>query len=432
MLKNRDIYLNKLIDFKDTSLIKIITGLRRIGKSSLLKLMVMYLKKQGIKSGQIIEMNFESYKFSKMNCDDIYDYVNKKISNRNEKIYIFLDEIQKIPKWEEVVNSFRVDFNSDIYITGSNAYLLSSEYATYLSGRYVEIKMLPLSFKEFLDFNDYRIEKSINALGEFKFDIFDSKGVRREVLELFNYYLNFGGMPQIKELGINQEKILLLLDSIYSTVVVKDILEREVIKGRNKVTDILLLKKIVMYLADNIGNNLSISNVANVLSSEKLLDKKSTSTNTVQSYILTLLEAYLFYEIKRFDIKRKQYLKTLGKYYIVDIGLRNYLLGFRNRDSGHIIENIVYFEFLRRGYDVAIGKIDSFEIDFIATKVNEKVYIQVTESMLEEKTRKREIKPLEKIDDNYEKIVLTLNCGLEKDYSGIKVYNLIEWLLKDY
>lgn len=244
ILKNRDIYLNKLIDFKHTSLIKIITGLRRTGKSSLLKLMVMYLKKQGIKSKQIIEMNFESYKFSKMNCDDIYDYVNKKISNNDEKVYIFLDEIQKIPKWEEVVNSFRVDFNSDIYITGSNAYLLSSEYATYLSGRYVEIKMLPLSFKEFLDFNDYRIEKNFNALGEFKFDIFDSKGERREVLELFNYYLNFGGMPQIREVGINREKILMLLDSVYSTVVVKDILEREVIKGRNKVTDMLLLKKL--------------------------------------------------------------------------------------------------------------------------------------------------------------------------------------------
>lgn len=186
-----------------------------------------------------------------------------------------------------------------------------------------------------------------------------------------------------------------------------------------------------MYLADNIGNNLSVSNVANVLSSEKLVDKKSTSTNTVQSYILSLLEAYLFYEIKRFDIKGKQYLKTLGKYYIVDIGLRNYLLGFRNRDNGHIIENIVYFELLRRGYDVAIGKVDKFEIDFIATKVNKKEYIQVTESMLEEKTRKREIKPLEKIDDNYEKIVLTLCCGLEKNYSGIKVYNLIEWLLDE-
>lgn len=223
----------------------------------------------------------------------------------------------------------------------------------------------------------------------------------------------------------------MLLDSVYSTVVVKDILEREVIKGRNKVTDMLLLKKIVMYLADNIGNNLSVSNVANVLSSEKLVDKKSTSTNTVQSYILSLLEAYLFYEIKRFDIKGKQYLKTLGKYYIVDIGLRNYLLGFRNRDNGHIIENIVYFELLRRGCDVAIGKVDKFEIDFIATKVNKKVYIQVTESMLEEKTRKREIKPLEKIDDNYEKIVLTLHCGLEKNYSGIKVYNLIEWLLDE-
>lgn len=216
-------------------------------------------------------------------------------------------------------------------------------------------------------------------------------------------------MPQIVKLGLEQE-------DIYSTVVVKDILEKE----GNKVTDVLLLKKIVMYLADNIGDNLSISNVAKALSS---------SVNTIQTYIQSLLEAYMFYEIKRFDIKGKQYLKTLGKYYIVDLGLRNYLLGFRNRDSGHIIENIVYFELLRRGYDVAIGKVGDLEIDFIATKVNSKVYVQVTESMLEESTREREIKPLKKIDDNYEKIILTLNCGLEKDYDGIKVYNLIEWLL---
>lgn len=373
-MKNRDTYLNKLIELKDTSLIKVITGLRRTGKSSLLKLMVMYLKKQGIKSDRIIEMNFDS----KMNCDDIYEYVNKKVNNSDEKIYIFLDEIQKVQNWEEVVNAFRVNFNSDIYIASSSACKLSKEY--------VEIKMFPLSFKEFLYFNN-----------------------NSDISKAFEEYLHFGAMPQIVKLGLEQE-------DIYSTVVIKDILEKE----GNKVTDILLLKKIVMHLADNIGNNLSISSVAKALSS---------SVNTIQTYIQSLLEAYMFYEIKRFDIKGKQYLKTLGKYYIVDLGLRNYLLGFRNRDSGHIIENIVYFELLRRGYDVAIGKVGDLEIDFIATKVNSKVYVQVTESMLEESTREREIKPLKKIDDNYEKIILTLNCGLEKDYDGIKVYNLIEWLL---
>lgn len=373
-MKNRDTYLNKLIELKDTSLIKVITGLRRTGKSSLLKLMVMYLKKQGIKSDRIIEMNFES----KMNCDDIYEYVNKKVNNSDEKIYIFLDEIQKVQNWEEVVNALRVNFNSDIYIASSSACTLSKEY--------VEIKMFPLSFKEFLYFNN-----------------------NSDISKAFEEYLHFGAMPQIVKLGLEQE-------DIYSIVVIKDILEKE----GNKVTDILLLKKIVMHLADNIGNNLSISSVAKALSS---------SVNTIQTYIQSLLEAYMFYEIKRFDIKGKQYLKTLGKYYIVDLGLRNYLLGFRNRDSGHIIENIVYFELLRRGYDVAIGKVGDLEIDFIATKVNSKVYVQVTESMLEESTREREIKPLKKIDDNYEKIILTLNCGLEKDYDGIKVYNLIEWLL---
>ncbi|MBE2989247.1 ATP-binding protein, partial [Sneathia sp. DSM 16630] len=322
----------------------------------------------------IIEMNFDS----KMNCDDIYEYVNKKVNNSDEKIYIFLDGIQKVQNWEEVVNAFRVNFNSDIYIASSSACKLSKEY--------VEIKMFPLSFKEFLYFNN-----------------------NSDISKAFEEYLHFGAMPQIVKLGLEQE-------DIYSTVVIKDILEKE----GNKVTDILLLKKIVMHLADNIGNNLSISSVAKALSS---------SVNTIQTYIQSLLEAYMFYEIKRFDIKGKQYLKTLGKYYIVDLGLRNYLLGFRNRDSGHIIENIVYFELLRRGYDVAIGKVGDLEIDFIATKVNSKVYVQVTESMLEESTREKEIKPLKKIDDNYEKIILILNCGLEKDYDGIKVYNLIEWLL---
>lgn len=428
MLKERKIYLDKLVWFKDTSLVKVITGLRRTGKSSLLKLMIKYLKNIGVNDEQIIQMNFESYIFSKMTSDEVYNYVKEKI-NKNLKTYIFLDEIQKIFKWEEVVNAFRVDFDCDIYITGSNAYLLSSEYATYLSGRCIEIKMQPLSFLEFLDFNDFVIKKTVNELKKVNFEIVDKNSKKRELKDVFELYLRYGGMPQIAEVGLNQEKVFMLLDSVFSTVVVKDILDREKNKG-NKLNDVSLLKKITMYLADNVGNNLSVSNVGNVLYNEKLIDSKP-SVNTVQSYIISLLESYFFYEVKRFDIKGKQYLRTLGKYYISDIGFRNYLLGYRGGDIGHLLENIVYFELLRRGYDVCIGKIDNLEIDFIATNSDEKIYIQVSENMLEERVIQREILPLTKIKDNYDKMILTLNEGMMYEYEGVKVYNIIKWLLKE-
>ena len=246
--------------------------------------------------------------------------------------------------------------------------------------------------------------------------------------------MKYGGMPGIADVGLDQEKALKLLDGIYSTVVIRDILERELRRNQKKITDPILLKKIILYLADNIGSNISLSSVGNVLVNEGLLKdynrKTKPSTHTVQSYVEALLESYFFYEIKRFDIKGKEYLRTLGKYYIVDIGLRNYLLGFRDSDFGHIIENIVYFELLRRGYNVTIGKNDSLEVDFIATNANEKIYIQVTESMTDENVRNRELAPLEKIKDNYEKIVLSLDVGLNSNYDGIKSLNLLNWLIQ--
>ena len=431
-LKRRDSYLNKLIAFKDTEPVKVVTGIRRCGKSSLLKLMVKHLKETGIQDNQIIEINFESHAFKKMNSDDVYDYVKSRILP-NKRMYLFFDELQRIDKWEDAINSFRVDFDCDIYITGSNAYLLSSEYSTYLSGRCVEIKMLPLSFVEFIDFHDFKIVEIKNKLGV-KLQVIDEFEERYELNELFEAYMRFGGMPGISDVGLEQEKALILLDGIYSTVVIRDILERELRRNQRQITDSALLKKIVLYLADNIGSNISISNIGNVLVNEGLLEeegrKTKPSTHTVQAYVDALLESYFFYEIKRFDIKGKEFLRTLGKYYIVDIGLRNYLLGYRNRDKGHAIENVVYFELLRRGYDVAIGKIDNMEIDFIATKANEKVYIQVTESMATEEVRKRELKPLEKIKDNHEKIVLSLDATLDSDYEGIKSINLVNWLIK--
>lgn len=431
-LKRRDIYLNKLIGFRDTEPVKVVTGIRRCGKSSLLKLMIQHLKDTGVLPEQIIEMNFESFDFRGMGAEDIYGYVKERIVPK-KRMYLFFDELQRIEAWEDAINAFRVDLDCDIYITGSNAYLLSSEYSTYLSGRCVEIKMLPLSFKEFLDFNGFEVRKTQSALGGFRKQVFDGNGERYELREAFDAYMQFGGMPGIADVGLEQEKALSLLDGIYSTVVVRDILEREKRRDRRQIMDPALLRKIVLFLADNIGSNVSAASIGNTLVNEGLLDdgkrKGAPSAHTVQAYVNALLESYFFYEIKRFDIKGKAYLRTLGKYYIVDIGLRNYLLGFRNRDSGHAIENVVYFELLRRGYDVAIGKVGNAEVDFIASTANEKKYIQVTESMMSEDVRRRELAPLQNIRDNYDKIVLSLETGLDISYEGIKSENLMDWLL---
>lgn len=431
-LKRRDLYLDKLKAFQDTEPVKVITGIRRCGKSSLLKLMVEHLKQSGITPEQIVEMNFESHDFMTMTAGDFYSYVKERVIP-GKRMYLFFDELQRIDGWENTVNSFRVDFNCDIYITGSNAYLLSSEYSTYLSGRCVEIKMLPLSFSEFLYFNGFEVRESESKLGGTRLQVYDKDGERYELREVFDSYMRFGGMPGISDVGLDWERAAALLDGIYSTVVVRDILEREKRRGQRRITDSVLLRKIILFLADNIGSTVSTTSIGNTLVSEGLLEDEKRrckpSINTVQAYIDALLEAYFFYEIKRFDIKGKGYLKTLGKYYIVDIGLRNYLLGFRNRDSGHALENVVYFELLRRGYDVAIGKIGDAEIDFIAAKADEKLYVQVTESMLSEDVRRRELAPLQKIRDNYEKIVLSLEPGLDSSYDGIKSINLLDWLI---
>ena len=322
-----------------------------------------------------------------MDARGFYEYVKARICP-NKRTYLFFDEVQKVHGWENAVNSFRVDFDCDIYITGSNAYLLSSELSTYLSGRYVEIKVLPLSFREFLDFHGY----------------------------------------------ILTERKSPALDGVYSAAVINDILEREKRKGQRNITDPVLSKKIILFLADNVGNNTSATSIGNTLVNEGLLEngtrKTKPAVQTIQAYIEALTEAYIFYEIKRFDIKDKEYLRTLGKYYIVDIGLRNYLLGYRDGDSGHILENIIYFELLRRGYDVAIGKIDNQEVDFLATKADEKKYVQVTESMNAPETRERELAPLRKIRDSYEKIVIALESNLTQTQDGIKIIRALDFLLE--
>ena len=398
---NRPIYLNQLINFKDKEQIKVITGIRRCGKSSLLELFAQYLKEQGISKENILQINFEDLKYGKMTYLELNDLVENTSKKVKGNLYLFLDEVQKLDKWELTVNSLRLKKNIDIYITGSNAYLFSSQLSTYLSGRYVEIKMQPLTFKEFLTFYDF---KGMND---------DRK---------FELFLKYGGMPGLKDFNFDEKMIRQTLDSIFSTVLVKDIATHSDFK------DVTLLNKITSFLADNIGNPISVSKIKNTL-----ISNQSVSSGLHQSVIdnfITLLEdAFVFYSVKRYDIKGKEHLKTQGKYYMVDTGLRNFFLGFKDMDRGHILENIVFLELLSRGYNVSIGKIGSNEVDFIATSYNEKIYIQVCETLNSQETRIRELRPLQNIKDNYEKIILTkdvLFTGM--DENGIKILNIVDWL----
>ena len=431
-LRTRDLYLNRIIAFQDTEMVKVMTGIRRCGKSSLMKLMAEHLRDTGVTDEQIIEMNFESMSIPDMDARGFYEYVKARICP-GKRTYLFFDEVQKVHGWENAVNSFRVDFDCDIYITGSNAYLLSSELSTYLSGRYVEIKVLPLSFQEFLEFHGYTLTERKSPAGGIRKKIADAEGETYDVRELFDAYARFGGMPMLADIGLEIDRVTAALDGVYSAAVINDILEREKRKGQRNITDPVLLRKIILFLADNIGNNTSATSIGNTLVNEGLLEngtrKTKPAVQTIQAYIEALVEAYIFYEIKRFDVKGKEYLRTLGKYYIVDIGLRNYLLGYRDGDSGHILENIIYFELLRRGYDVAIGKIDNQEVDFIATRAEEKKYIQVTESMNAPETRERELAPLRKIRDSYEKIVIALECDFTQTQDGIKMIRALDFLL---
>ena len=399
---NRPVFLNHLINFKDKDLIKVITGIRRCGKSSLLTLFADYLKSQNISENNIFFANYESFEYDGLTYKELYELVKSKVQSTKGKIYLLFDEIQKIDSWELAINSFRVDFDVDIYITGSNAYLLSSQLSTYLSGRYVEIKMQPLSFKEFLTF--YNLD-----------------GKTKE--EKFNLYMQIGGMPGLKDLNLNEQMINQALDGIFSTVIMKDVINQA------SVRDSALLNKVTLFLADNIGNPVSANKIKNTLVSNNSITK-GTTTGVIDNYIKFLENAFIFYGIRRYDTKGKEYLKTQGKYYMVDIGLRNYLRGNRNRDRGHVLENIGFLELNSRGYKVSIGKVNDKEVDFIATSSSEKKYIQVTETIMSEETRQRELSPLQAIKDNYEKIILTTDVLFANtDENGIKIINIIDWLL---
>lgn len=404
-LINRPEYLNQLIQNKDVDLVKIVTGIRRCGKSSLLDLFHQHLLNRGVADSNIIHMNLESLRYRDLKDYLVfYDYVSERIA-KSGKTYLIFDELQVIEHWEKAIESFRLDFDVDIYITGSNAYLLSTEFSTLLSGRYVEIRMLPLSFKEFLDFYEFAPDISIE--------------------EKFQKYLQFGGMPILREYRFNEARSMQALEGIYSTVILRDILQRNTQSNQG------LLHKLMLFLCSNIGSITSPSSIGNVLSNEGDIEGKGKkiASQTVEKYISMLRSAFIFYSVERYDVKGKQLLKTLGKNYIIDLGFRNMLLGYRDADRGHIIENIVFLELIRRDYHVYIGKFKETEIDFVAEKPNDKLYIQVTESMLSPETRERELRPLQMIPDNYEKIVLSMDRNYITSYDGIKSLNLIDWLL---
>lgn len=405
-LIDRPEYLNLLIQNKDVDLVKIVTGIRRCGKSSLLDLFHQYLKDLDVPDANIIHINLESLRYRDLTDHlSFYDHVSKLIP-KNQKTYLIFDELQAVKHWEKAIESFRLDFDVDIYITGSNAYLLSTEFSTLLSGRYVEIRMLPLSFKEFLTFYEFEDTVAIEVK--------------------FQKYLQFGGMPILREYQFNESRISQALEGIYSTVVLRDILQR------NNQADQNTLQKIVLFLCSNIGSITSPNNIGNVLSNEGDMQNgkvKNTAGKTVDKYISMLRSAFIFYSVGRYDVKGKMLLKTLGKNYIIDMGLRNMLLGYRDADHGHILENIVFLELIRRDYRVYIGKVGDMEVDFVAEKPNDKLYIQVTESMQSPETRERELRPLRMIPDNYEKIVLSMDRNYINSYEGIKSLNLIDWLL---
>ena len=405
-LINRPEYVSQLIQHRDVDLVKIVTGIRRCGKSSLLDLFHQYLSDDGVAEDHIIHMNLESLRYRKLSdCFAFYDYVSGLIP-KSGKTYLIFDELQAVEHWEKAVESFRLDFDVDIYITGSNAYLLSTEFSTLLSGRYVEIRMLPLSFKEFLTFCEFD-----PAVG---------------MEEKFQRYLQFGGMPVLREYRFNEARSNQALEGIYATVVLRAILQR------NPQADQSLLQKIVLFLCSNIGSITSPNSIGNVLSGEGDIPRKKgglIAGKTVEKYISMLRSAFIFYSVGRYDVKGKQLLKTLGKNYIIDMGFRNMLLGYRDADRGHILENIVFLELIRRDYRVYIGKVGETEVDFVAEKPNDKLYIQVTETMASPETRERELRPLRMIPDNYEKIVLSMDRSYINSYDGIKSLYLIDWLL---
>ena len=392
-------YLEELKRWKDKDLIKVITGIRRCGKSTLFQLFIDYLKSIGISNEQIISINLEDADYNFEDYKQLYDYIKEKIDSKNQ-YYVFLDEVQNVPMFQKAVDSLYIKKNVDVYITGSNAYLLSGELATLLSGRYIEIKMLPLSFKEYVsafDDNNYQ--------------------------QLFLNYMKNGGMPgNISIIKSNPNDLDKYLDGIFSTIVYKDIM------ARNNINDKMLLESVLKFIFDSIGSPISTKKISDTLTSKGI----STSNHTVEKYITAFIESFLIYKAERFDVKGKNLLARDYKYYVVDQGLRSYLLGKKaDSDMGHILENIVYLELLRRGYRVYVGKVDDLEVDFVAESRDGLKYFQVALTVRDEKVLQRELRSLQKTGDHYPKYLLTLDMDLESDYDGITKINVVDWLLQD-
>lgn len=388
-------YLERLRNLKHKKLIKIITGIRRCGKSTVMEMFRDELLENGVDENQIIFLNFEDYDNKHLrNPDELYSYIKERLTKKMN--YIFLDEIQSVENFPEIVDSLYIKDNVDIYITGSNSSLLSSEIATLISGRYVEIKMLPLSFTEFVQAT--KQEKQLSPA--------------------YRQYVETSSFPYVIELLQTPDEINSYLEGIYNTILVKDIIDRK------KIADTLVLKSVSQFLFDNIGLELSSKRIADTLTS----NGRKSDSKTIEKYITSLEESFIVYKASRYNIKGKEYLKSLEKYYVSDIGLRNFMLGKRAMDVGHVLENIVYLELIRRGYEVYVGKVDDMEIDFVAQNTQGNTYIQVSASVRDENTLARELKPLKAVRDNYPKILLTLDDDPDGDYDGIIRKNALDWL----
>ena len=399
MLK-RDKYLDQLIEVKDLNLIKVITGVRRCGKSTLLLQYKDYLLENGIKDSDILYMSFESAEWYEIeNYKDLYNYIRSKY--HNTKVYLLLDEVQNVEDWEKAVNSLLVDINCDIYITGSNAYLLSSELTTLLAGRVYTINMYPFSFSEYLQINN-------NSNSQDKY-------------QLFNDYLKFGGMPMLINMNDNERLKINYLSDIKDVVLKKDII------ARNKIKDVVFLDNLLRYMSTVIGTLINPSSISDFMKK----NGSNIDNETVDKYLKMIENAYFIYRVPRYELKGKQLLKTQGKYYFVDNGLKNVLAGFSSYDTGSSYENIVYMELLRRGYEVYVGKYNDLEIDFVAISPSEKIYYQVTRSLLNEDVENREKKSLLAINDNYKKVILTMDISYNKIIEGIEVKNIVDFLLEN-
>ena len=393
----RSEYLNKLISWKDKQLIKVVTGVRRCGKSTIMEIFQDYLRTHGVAENQIVSVNLEDFDFYVLrDPKKLHDYIKERLIP-DKMTYVFLDEVQHCNEFPRVVDSLYIKKNVDLYITGSNARMLSSEIATLISGRYVEISMLPLSFREYVE----------------------STGGTKELQSQYRRYLETSSFPYALELANQPKELRAYLEGIYNTIVVKDI------SLRNRIPDAMMLESITSFVFDSIGSPLSTKKIADTMTSVG----RKIDVKTVEKYLKALMDSFVIYQAKRYNIKGKQYLKTLEKYYVVDIGMRTMLLGSRAMDVGHVLENVIYLELLRRGYEVYVGKVDDLEVDFVAMDQKRTIYYQVAASVRDENTLRRELTPLQKIPDHYQKVILTLDEDPEADYDGIRRINALDWLV---